>query len=303
MVGCAMLPRRTLLSSLAMAGCASPIPSAVPGGSPTQARALLGASAEAHGQTAFAGITDISVSYAGTWRPLVNRLQPALVDAGYRGGSEERMLPGLGLVAQAHAGPAGHKQVLRRWGRRGEGGAQVWLDGREATDADRLHAAALVADAYALFLLGPLLLAGPWAADRTAGLELAAPERIAQDGTLHPCDVVRVGLTPGLGLSAADQLVLYLDADTRLMRRIRFTLDGLEGTRGAVADVDTLDHQPLAGVRWPTRFHEQLQRPVPLPVHDWRLTGLDVNRGMTVEDVSGPGFRARAERPAQALGA
>ena len=71
------------------------------------------------------------------------------------------------------------------------------------------------------------------------------------------------------------------------MRRVRFTLGGLESTRGAVAEVDTFDRITLLGVRWPTRFHERLLRPLPLHVHDWRLRGLDLNRGLKSADISG----------------
>jgi hypothetical protein len=51
-------------------------------------------------------------------------------------------------------------------------------------------------------------------------------------------------------------------------------------------------------VRWPTRFHEHLVRPFPLSVHDWRLTGLDVNRGLRADEVSGPEAGGRAAAPA-----
>ena len=295
-----MLSRRAVLAALAfpaVQGCAGPFPQPV-AGSAAAARALLDASAAAHGRAAFARVADISVGYAGQWRPLVNWLQPVLVDAGHRGRSEERLLLADRIVAQAHAGAQGRKQVVRQAARGGEGTVRVWYDGQETADPDRRHAAALVADGYSLFLLGPMLLAGAWAVERAAGLELAPRERVAQGGGLFDCDVVRVGLAPGLGLSAGDQLAVYLDVDTRLMRRVRFTLNGLDGTRGAVAEVDTLDHVPFAGVQWPTRFHEQLLRPVPLPVHDWQLMGLDLNRGFDAAMVSGPAFTGRAAYPA-----
>lgn len=296
-----MLSRRLLLPSLALpalGGCAAPIPPPLPGATSGAAHALLQASAAAHGTPALSRISDVSVSYAGQWRPLVGRLQPALVDAGHRGGSQERLLPADRLIAQSHAGPAGRKQVVRQAAAGSPGSVRVWFDGRESSDRDQLHAAALVADGYSLFLLGPMLLAGAWTAERRPAMDVAERARIAQDGRLHECDVLRVRLTPGLGLSDADLLVLYIDADSRLMRRVRFTLDGLDGTRGAVAEVDTLDHVPYAGVQWPTRFHEQLLRPVPLPVHDWQLTGLDVNRGLPAETVTGPVFTGRAADPA-----
>jgi len=165
----------------------------------------------------------------------------------------------------------------------------------------RRDAAALVADGYSLFLLGPMLLAGPWAADRSLVMALVAPERIEVGGQTHECDVLRVQMAPGLGLSARDQLAVYIDRPTRMMRRVRFTLDGLEGTRGALAEVDCWAHIDRVGVRWPTQFHERLLRPVPLSVHDWRLTGLDADRGMTEADVAGAVFGGRATAPATPL--
>ena len=126
-------------------------------------------------------------------------------------------------------------------------------------------------------------------------------ERIVVDEREHTCDVLRVSVTPGLGFSERDQLALFIDRDERLMRRVRFTLNGLETTRGAVAEVDASEHITLHGVRWPTRFHERLLRPLPLAVHDWRLTGLDLNRSLSAAEISGPAFEGRAVAPAAAL--
>lgn len=299
--------RRLLLGLLAapalplLQGCAAPLP-ALPGpGAAADARAVLAASAAAHGLAALADISDVNASYAGEWRALVGRLQPDLVDAGFRGGSEERLLLQAGIVAQAHAGPDGRKQVLRRQAPGAQGSVHVWFNGKEAEDAPRRSAAALVADAYSLFLLGPMLLARQAAAGRTPMMAPAGAERIEVDGRSHDCDVVRVDLAPGLGFSASDQVALYIDRQDRLMRRVRFTLDGLESTRGALAEVDASGHLPLHGVRWPTRFRERLLRPLPLPVHDWRLTGLDVNRGLDAETVSGAAFTGAAAAPAASL--
>ena len=295
--------RRLVLAAAALPalhGCAPPLP-APPSATTPEALSLLRESAMAHGLDALSGIRDISVAYAGEWRRLVNRLQPVLVDAGFRGRSEERLLPRERLVAQSHAGPDGSKQVVRQAAPSAQGAVRVWFNGEEAQDAPRRQAAALVADAYGLFLLGPMLLAGQWAADRSSIMEVAAPERIAVDGRDHECDVLRVRLAPGFGLSDADQLALFIDRAERLMRRVRFTLDGLEATRSAVAEVDAFAHVALHGVRWPTGFYERLLRPFPLGVHDWRLTGLDVNRGLDRAEVSGPAFSGRAVLPAAAL--
>ena len=51
-----------------------------------------------------------------------------------------------------------------------------------------------------------------------------------------------------------------------------------------------------------SRFFERLRKPIPnLPVHDWRLLGLDVNRGITAAEISGPEFSGKASPPARRL--
>jgi len=273
-----MIPRRSLLlTPLALAACAVPFPPVPDDNTGAAADALLHASADAHGRAALEGLGAIAVGYEGKWRPLVARLQPALIDAGFRGGSEEHLRLREGVIDQLHTGSQGQKRVERRWSATTPGTIRVWFNGEESQDPDKRAAAALVADGYALFLLGPMLLAGAWT-PRRAALALMAPERITVDGTTHDCDVLRVTLTPGIGLSDTDQLALYIDRTERLMRRVRFSLDGLAGTRSAVAEVDTFAHTTRDGVRWPVGFYERLLRPAPLPIHDWRLTALSVKR-------------------------
>lgn len=299
--------RALLLGALLPAlGACTTLPALTATASTAEGQALLDAGAAAHGGAALAGVNDISLSYAGTgWSNLVDRLQPELVDASFRGGSEERLLLRAGVVAQAHAGPAGRKQVVRRTAAGGQGAVTVRYNDGEVAGADRrsvnLRAgAALVVDAYSLFLLGPMVLAGPWAGERSLVLATGEPERIRVDGVAHECDVLRVRVAPGIGFSEADDLLLWLDKEERLMRRIRFSLNGMEGTRGAVAETDAAGHMPHGGVRWPTRFVERLLRPLPAFVHEWRLRGLDLNRGLQPADVSGPAFTGRAAAPAAA---
>ena len=298
-----LVRRRMLLAGIAMPvwpalqGCAAPLPVSLNPTTTPAARALLDESAAAHGLAAFADISDLSLRYEGEWRALIDRLQPALADAGFRGGSEERLLLREGVVAQAHTGPSGRKQVWRRTAARATGEVRVWFNGEEARDTDRRAAAALVVDGYSVFLLGPMLLAQAWSAQRTLMLELAGIEQVNE----HACDVLRVRIAPGFGFAASEQLALFIDRKERLMRRVRFTLDGLASTQGAIAEVEAYDHVTLHGVRWPTRFYERLLRPLPLPVHDWRLTGLDVNRGIASADVGGPVFGGKAVAPATAL--
>ncbi len=278
-----------LLLSL-FAGCASrgiPLPTA--SGEDPAARAILQASAEAHGLAAWRGITDVSVAYAGEWHGLVSRLQPVLIDADFRQGSEERLLlvpeP---LIAQAHRGPGGDKEVVRIGA-----GLTVVYNGRPASDKDVLAAAALVADGYRLFLTGPFYFLSGNATLATAGYETV-------DG--RACDVLLAVRRPGHGLSAEDRYLLFIDREQRWLRRVRFTMEGLASTQGAVAEVDFFDHRRIAGIVWPTRFFERLKKPIPnLPVHDWRLIGLDVNRGLEPAEVTGPSFTGKAAPPARPL--
>lgn len=304
------LRRRRLLGAAlgapllpAFSGCASPLPISLSEAAAPAALSRLGESARAHGLEAFRALRDINLAFDGEWRALIGRLQPALVDAGFRQRSEERLMPALGLIGQSHFGPDGRKQVVRRAAAppaSPQGTVRVWFNGEEARDAERREAAALVADGYALFLLGPIAVMQRLDAGRTAPMELGGVQTV--DGL--PCDELRLRLSPGLGLSTMDRITMFIDRREQLMRRVRFSLEGFGPTQGAIAEVDCFDFVRRHGVAWPTRFYERLLRPIPyLPVHDFRLTGLDVDRGYPAEAIDGPAFTGAALAPAAPLAA
>lgn len=291
------LTRRAALSALTLpwlvTGCSTPLPLGAQPTTDASAAARLRDSAEAHGLSAYRTIADINIAYDGQWRPFVNGIQPEIVDAGYRGPSQERLLPAAGLVAQAYRGPQGTKHVVWQRARNAadaQGDVSVWLNGVRSEDAARQRASALVAEAYGLFLLGPL-----WLVDRELPTQSAGHATV--DG--RACDVVDVWLAPGLGRSALDRLSLYLDRTDQVMRRVRFTLEGFPSSQGAVAEVDTFEHERRFGVLWPMRSYERIAHPFPLPAHDWRITGLDVNRGYAVAELRGPAFTGLAAAPAK----
>jgi hypothetical protein len=284
-----------------VSGCRASLPPGPSADSGEAAGSLLHASAVAHGLPRYRAITDVNVSYAGHWRRLVGKLQPDLVDSGFRGGSEERLLLRDGVIAQSHSGPQGHKQVVRINTSSSGSSVCVWFNGEETHDPHRTDAAALVAEAYALFLLGPLLLTVNELPHRNIEAALAGTAELKLDGGKRLCDVLNLKVSPGIGNSESDQLALYIDRETRLMQRVRMTLNGLESTRGALVDIDTQRHVSLYGIMWPTAFHERLLRPAPLDVHTWKLTGLDINRGESATDVEGPGFAGKALSPAKPL--
>lgn len=292
------LTRRSLLGAAFLPvpllnGCSTPLPLVSGKLDDPAANARLEESAQAHGLAAFRRLRDINISYDGQWRPLIDRIQPEVVDAGFRGPSQERLLPAAGILAQAYTGPRGRKQVHwrspRGTGSDGVGAARVWFNGVASTDPVALTAAALVAECYHLFLLGPLWLAG-----RGLAMQSAGTERV--DGRL--CDVVNVTLVPGLGFSAQDQVAMCIDKSDAVTRRMRFTLEGSARTRGAVAETDTYDHERRRGVLWPMRSFERVLHPIALPAHDWRVTGLDVDRGYGPEALEGAAFSGAAAAPA-----
>ncbi len=318
----------------ALGGCANPLPLAVaePGGSDARAQRWLRESAEHHGYAAYKALNDINVAYAGRWRALIDRIQPEVVDKPWRAASEERLLPHAGVIAQAHRGPAGRKQVFRRSGTSAQelGDVNVWYEARameapelraagraevraevrtevrtqvrtdvRADDSPKVRtAAALVADCYQLFLLGPL-----WLADRAerGAWPLTLGGRVEVEG--RECQWVQAWARPGFGLVGLDRVALAIDVADRTTRRMQFTLEGFEGTRGAVAETDTYEHEMHHGVLWPMRSHERVVRPLAgYGVHDWHITGLDVNRGYNVMALRAAQFGASAAAPARPRG-
>jgi hypothetical protein len=298
-----LIARRRLLAAgaalpaLGLVGCSTPLSLAQPEvvANDPAAERLLQQSADEHGWGAYQGLRDINVRYEGAWRPLIDRVQPVVVDKGFRGASEERLMPHAGVVAQAYTGPAGSKHVRWQRGRTGEarpGQVAVWFNGKLNTQTDADAAAALVAEAYGLFLLGPLWLAGQGHA-----MQMGGKARV--DG--RACQVVQVWKRPGLGRVALDRVAVYIDAERGIVRRVQFTLEGFANTQGAVAEVDTFEHQRRFGVLWPMRSYEEVVHPIRLPAHDWRIVGLDVNRGYELATLNGPRFSGAAAAAAAPL--
>jgi hypothetical protein len=272
-----------------VAACGSPLPVSLNAQTSRSARTMLDECAAAHGLVAFRELQDVSVAFEGQWRALIGQVEPALVDPAFSGKSEERFLPRERLQAGAHVGTSGRKHIVRQASLASTGEVRVWFNGEEARDSTRRSAAAFLADRTAFALLGPLWLAG-----RSPVMEISELEWVED----YPCDVLNIQLAPGLGMSRFDQIAMFIDRKERLVRRLRFALEGLQATRNAIAEIETYDYVTLHGVRWPTRFYERLVRPIRLPLHDWNLTGLDVNRGFDASDIAGPEFTGKARAPA-----
>jgi hypothetical protein len=271
-----------------LAGCASPqISTREIRKSEPRAKALLNESQRAHGRTAFAKVRDLSVRYDGRWASIGPRFQPVLADTTFRRSSEERLVVGQRIHAQDHSGPAGRKLVVRSPGR-----VSVAYNGALSEDAEVKRAAALVADAYTLFLLGPLYFDRP-------GVTLASHGEAIVDKAV--CDEVLAVLRPGFGEAREDRVILSIDRASKQLRRLRMTLNGLESTRGAEVDVTFRDFRRIGGILWPTDFDERIRVPFDLHAHHWRILGLELNRGFRAADLTPDGLKGRASAPTPAL--
>ena len=284
-----------------LAGCGGGAPSIPPGAAVTasspEAKAIFDACLQAHGgAAAYARLHDVNVRFDSHWAALGPRLQPALSDREHRGGSEERYLPVKGgyLVGQLHRGTAGAKHVFRSPSRQAAVSYDSGTGFKRASDPEVVASAGLVTDAYSMFLFGPGFFV-----QRGAKFEkVAATANVDVDG--HVCDELVTTLRPGIG-SGEDRVALFIDRQDHLLRRVQFTLNALESTKGAEVHVDLTAHRQLAGVMWPTRYSERIDRPVNLPAHQWSLLGFDTNRGYTAAELAEPGFKGKASTPAGAI--
>ena len=252
-----------------------------------RAKALVAASQNAHGQKAFARVRDVSVRYEGRWASIGPKFQPVLADTKFRRGSEEHLLVASRVMTQEHSGPGGNKVVVRAPGK-----VSVTYNGVPSTDAEVQRAAALVADAYTMFLLGPFYFKRP-------GVVFASNGEGVVDRAA--CDEVLAVLRPGFGMSKEDRVIFFIDRATKQLRRVRMTLSGLESTRGAEVDVTFRDFRNIGGIVWPTDFDERIRVPFDLHAHHWRMLGLDLNRRLHASDLAITGFKGRAAKPAAAL--
>jgi len=135
-------------------------------------------------------------------------------------------------------------------------------------------------------------LLGPFYFDlRDAPLDMDRPTTV--DG--RHCEQLLAVLRPGFGGSTEDRVLIAIDSEDKMVRRLRFSFNALPSTQGVVADVIPRKYVHVDGVAWPTDFVEIIKNPlVNLTVHEWRLTGIDTNRGMTKADLEGPNFGERS---------
>ncbi|MBK8036236.1 MAG: hypothetical protein IPK22_03755 [Verrucomicrobiaceae bacterium] len=257
-----------LLSCSLLAACTSlPNPNQSLGQTSRQVVQLLEKSAEKAGKP-WHRLDRVEVAFTGEWTKIVQKMQPELVNAEYRKSSREVYFPRLSRVEQTHTGPSGIKTVLRT-------PRTIEVDlpiNRQPTQTEK-DAAALVADAYTMFVFGAdyLLARGhDWR---------IWPVMQRQEIEGDPCSLVFGTLTPGVGRSAEDKIIAWISQRDHRLRRVQFTLNGLDSTAGADVDVTFSDFQPGPnGTEWPRHFLETVRRPLTLKAHEWRMTELKVWR-------------------------
>ena len=240
-----------------------------------EAKALLTQAAKASGDP-WQRCQRVEMQLSGEWCGIVERLQPGLVDSGFRKRSTEVYEPQLGRVTQRHTGPLGTKEVIRR-GRE----IVVRVNGERVEDAEKKASAALVADAYGLFGFG-----ASWLLANGDDFQVIGNKRFADE----PCCLISTELMPGFGESEKDWVIAWIGVHTKRLHRVQMTLFGLDSTAGA--DVDVVFGEWFSGphgTQWAGHYVEHVQRPILTKAHEWRLEALQVQ--LNKEAV--PGDRAK----------
>ena len=263
---------------IALSACASRWPDAPAGPGSSSARSRLQESADAHGLAAWRRLQSVSLGFAGFWSP------PGTAAGAGAEAVQARWRPGDGVLALGWPSAAGQQQL---WRRNPGTEVQLWRDGQPMTDPVERQAAALLADLHRLLWLGPIAVA-----DTTAAVHWAEPETLQG----LRCDHLHLALAPGLSFAATDRLSLFIDRDRGLLRRLRVSLLSLGAALPVLAEVDLFDHRRLHGVAWPTRFEARS-----LGAGSWRLTGLDVDRGFSADDIGDAAWRGKAAETAHTL--
>ncbi|MFC4699973.1 hypothetical protein ACFO4O_07390 [Glaciecola siphonariae] len=241
----------------------------------------------AHGGANIDELHDVNVAIDGHWYYLITKIQPEVTDTQFRQQSEERLLLNPQTYAVIYQGEAGTKQVLRT-----ANSIDLAYNGQTSGDERIKTATALTADAFYLFSLGPLALSNrdvEW--------------RRLKDGKEDGASYYRINgkLSPGIGLSESDFVTLWVDKNTMLTFRVHITLEGFESTKGAHVDTTFLNYASVDGFTLPSHFFERVLGPIRIDAHEWWYTGLDINRGLSLDDVRLNNWSDKAQTPASAM--
>jgi hypothetical protein len=150
---------------------------------------------------------EVKVAYDGKWSTIATRLQPVITDPGFRKSSVETYHPKERRVSQLHFGPQGIKRVHRK-----NQATEVIFNDSHSQDADVIAAAALVSDAYTMFLFGP-----SWLRANGQDFHLLEHRKLNQE----TCQLVAGRLVPGIGSLAEDHFIAWIGEKSGLMNRLQ----------------------------------------------------------------------------------
>ena len=240
-----------------------------------------------HGGEALDQLNDVNLSISGEWKRLIKRIQPLVTDFNYRVDSQERLFPNNGGYVALYNGPSGTKKVVRT-----PDSLEVYYNGELSNDTEVLSSTALTADAFHLFLLGPLALK-KWQSDFTRLTDITY-----KDTSYYRLHLYR---KPGFGYSEQDQVVLWVDTVSGRTKMMQITLEGHSTTKGAHVEVEFLDYIQKGPYTFPSKFFERVNAPIAIDAHAWHLTGLDINRGTDINFYKGSTEQTITKNPAEAL--
>ena len=240
-----------------------------------------------HGGEKLDQLNDVNLSISGQWKRLITRIQPLVTDFTYRVDSQERLFPSSGGYVALYNGPSGTKKVFRT-----PQSLEVYYNQQQSNDVEVLSSTALTADAFHLFLLGPLVLQ-KWRDEFTRLTDISY-----EGSDYHRLHLYR---TPGFGYAEQDQVVLWVDTNSGRTKMIQITLEGHSTTKGAHVEVEFLDYIQLDDYLFPSKFFERVNAPIAIDAHAWHLTGLDINRGNNINIYQGAEVSAIANYPASPL--
>ena len=174
-------------------------------------------------------------------------------------------------MKQVHKGAGGTKTVESSDAR-----TKVSYNGEVDSDPVKTEAAAMVADAYAMFTFG-----SSWLSAKGKELEIVGRRELAGE----ECWLVQGKVSPGYGMSESDGFIAWIGSGSKLLRRVQFTIEGVETTRGADVSVDFSEFKKAPdGTVWPTHFIENVERPIQIKAHEWRMLSLRADGKQLLEN-------------------
>ena len=258
-----------IISILLLAGCAAQFPQSVPD---TQSDDRLSAAEifadclQAHGGQLGNEIDRVHLSVSGTWGNMIKRIQPLVTDFEYRIDSQEIYYLKEGKSRIQWSGPEGTKVIEWDYPK-----VKVFYNNAENNDPDVLASSAMTSSTFELFHLGPSVLA------TRGGDPVRLSDEIINGTNYHRLYFL---FEPGFGLSQRDEVVAYINAETKLLFRVWLTLEGFRTTKGATVDVTYLDYKNTSGYLLPGKFDERVRAPVSIHAHTWWNTHMELVKSL-----------------------